>query len=201
MEGGAFTPSEAAVVSGLKLSAVHKSIDEGPLGGARARIDGKRVLSETEIVYLAATEIFDPKLVQLTERAKERLLKAISSSGGRTQKPSKVVLVEGLQLDLKPIFAKVRANAKMLAHAAKMVVINPRIRGGEPVIRGTRIGVYEVAAMAAHATQQERVDILAGYPTLQPEQLELALIFAAAYPRRGRPPKHPWHATDADARA
>jgi hypothetical protein len=36
-------------------------------------------------------------------------------------------------------------------------------------------------------------EILEGYPSLKREQLELAKIFAQAYPRKGRPPRHSWH--------
>ncbi len=42
------------------------------------------------------------------------------------------------------------------------------------------------------ATQEE---ILEGYLSLKREQLELVKVFAQAYPRKGRPPRHPWHHT------
>lgn len=193
-----FTPSEAAVVSDVPLSAIHKAIDEGPLGSARSAKPGRRILSESDLFYLAATYIFDPGLVHLTDRAKERLRKAISSSC-RAGKPGKIKFFEGLELDLRPVVVKVRSKMTLLQHAKKMVVVNPHIRGGEPVIRGTRIGVYEVAAMVKDATEKEIEEILAGYPTLKREQLELAQIYAAAHPRRGRPPKHPWHRMEAEA--
>jgi len=73
-----------------------------------------------------------------------------------------------------------------------MVVVDPEIRGGEPVIKGTRIGVYEVATMLQRGASKE--EILSGYPTLKPQHLELALIYANAYPQRPRRLKHPWHA-------
>jgi uncharacterized protein (DUF433 family) len=190
IEKRTFTPSEAAVVSGVPLATIHKAIDDGPLGSVRERKVGKRVLLETDVVYLAASSIFDPKLMQLTDRAKARLRKAIDSSA---RKPGRIPFLEGLDLDLRPVMAKVRSKTALLDRAKKMVVVNPRIRGGEPVIRGTRIGVYEVAAMVEDATEEEREEILAGYPTLKREQLDLALIFAASHPRRGRPPRHPWH--------
>jgi uncharacterized protein (DUF433 family) len=85
----------------------------------------------------------------------------------------------------------VTAEIATLATAKAMVVSDPEIRGGEPVIQGTRIGVYEVATMLKRGASKE--DILSGYPTLKPEHLELALIYARAYPRRVRPPRHPWH--------
>jgi uncharacterized protein (DUF433 family) len=56
--------------------------------------------------------------------------------------------------------------------------------GGEPVFKGTRIPVYGIAAMLeAGATAEE---MLSGYPKLTERLLELARIWAAAHPRRGR---------------
>jgi uncharacterized protein (DUF433 family) len=72
-----------------------------------------------------------------------------------------------------------------------MVVEDPEIRGGEPCIKGTRIGVYEIADMLDQGASE--AEILEGYPSLKRYQLELAKTYAQAYPRRGRPPSHPWH--------
>lgn len=201
IEERTFTPSEAAVVSGVALQAVHKAIDEGPLERARGRKPGKRILTETDLLYLAVASVFDPKLVQLTEQAKDRLRKAIASYYRVGRNPEKLMLFQGLELDVRPVVAKLRSKTARLDRAKKMVITNPHIRGGEPVIRGTRIGVYEVAAMVEGASEKEIEEILSGYPTLKPEQLDLARIYAAAHPRRGRPPKHPWHRMKAEARA
>jgi uncharacterized protein (DUF433 family) len=194
-----FTPSEAAVVSGLPLRAIHKAIDDGPLKDRRAGKSGSRVLTETDLLSLAALSIFDPKLMQLTGPAKERLRRAIASYCRLGRGPEKLMFFQGLELDVRSVVVKVRSKAARLERAKKMVTINPRIRGGVPVIRNTRIGVYEVAAMVKAASEPEFEEILAGYPTLNREQLDLARIYAAAYPRRGRPPKHPWHGVDAEA--
>jgi len=94
-------------------------------------------------------------------------------------------------LDLQKAWSEMTQQLAKLARAKTMVVSDPEIRGGEPVIRGTRIGVYEVATMLERGAGEE--EILSGYPTLQPEHLALAVIYAKAYPRRGRPPRHPWH--------
>lgn len=74
-----------------------------------------------------------------------------------------------------------------------MVIEDGEIRGGEPCIRGTRVGVYELAKMLEQGASEH--EILEGYPSLKREQLELAKIFARAYPRKGRPPRHPRHQT------
>nr|WP_240454433.1 DUF433 domain-containing protein [Caulobacter sp. 17J65-9] len=66
-----------------------------------------------------------------------------------------------------------------------MVVEDPNILGGAPVVRGTRIPVHDVAAAlnAGRSTQE----IQAAYSTLNAEQIELARLYASANPQRGRP--------------
>lgn len=187
-----FTPSEAAVVSGVPVKTVHREIDEGPLKPKRRRPGSKRALSEQDLFYLAAAKGLDTRLVQLTSEGKEKLHDAINVYW-RSKKPAKKELpVFGgrLLLDLKLVRKEVRSRLERLERARVMVVEDPEIRGGEPCIRRTRIGVYELGSMLEQGATEE--EILEGYPSLKREELELAKIFAQAYPRKGRPPRHPW---------
>lgn len=56
------------------------------------------------------------------------------------------------------------------------IEINPRICGGKPVIRGTRIPVMVVLELLA-AGESWR-SILEGYPEMSQEDLEAVLLFA-----------------------
>lgn len=62
--------------------------------------------------------------------------------------------------------------------------------GGAPVFKGTRIPVDLVATMTAQGATAE--EILEGYPGLNREQVELAPLYVAAFPRRGRPARRRW---------
>ncbi|MBF6560333.1 MAG: DUF433 domain-containing protein [Candidatus Binataceae bacterium] len=190
-----FTPSEAAVVSGVPLKTVHREIDEGPLKPARKRSRSRRTLREEDLFYLAVAKGLDTRLVQLTSEGKGKLHDAIVMYC-RKRGPAKrefPLFGGGLSLDLKRVLEEVRSRVERLERARRLVVEEPEIRGGEPCIRGTRIGVYEVSSMLEQDTSEE--EILEGFPSLKREQLELAKIFAQAYPRKGRPPRHPWHQT------
>ena len=44
--------------------------------------------------------------------------------------------------------------------------------------------------MSAQGASME--EILEGYPALSREQVELAPLYVAAFPRRGRPARRPW---------
>ena len=188
-----FTPSEAAVASGVSLRTVHREIDEGPLRTTRKRSGSKRSLREEDLLYLALAKGLDTKLVQLTSEGKGKLHDAIVIYCGRRGSSKRGVRLfgGGLSLDLKQVLDKVRSRLVQLERARRMVVADSDIRGGEPCIKGTRIGVYEIANVLEQGASEG--EILEGYPSLNRAQLELARTFAQAYPRRGRPPRHEWH--------
>lgn len=189
MKQETFTPSEAAAVCRLALRSVQREIDEGPVRKARAtRAGHRRRLTKPDLLYFVLVKDFE-KL--FSKHGKELIYRAVRRSWPpRPDAAIKDPTVVGL-LDLQKAWSEMTERLAKLARAKAMVVSDPEIRGGEPVIRGTRIGVYEVATMLERGASTE--ELLSGYPTLQPEHLELAVIYAKAYPRRGRPPRHPWH--------
>jgi uncharacterized protein (DUF433 family) len=190
-----FTPAEAAVVSGLPVRAVQKAIDDRIL--ARGRKSRRRELTEPDLLYLVTIKGFDPRLVKLTGKAKDALRRSIAARWQSGKVGPRGVSFGGLLVDVSAIAAQVRSSLSKLERARRMVVSDPEILGGVPVIRGTRIPVYLIGdTLEQGASDQE---ILSGYPTLKRENLDLARIYAMAYPRRGRPPKHPWHVREAVA--
>jgi uncharacterized protein (DUF433 family) len=73
------------------------------------------------------------------------------------------------------------------------IEINPDIKGGEPVIRGTSIGARAVAGRIEHG---DTIEILTeDYPHIPAEAFQTAHTYARAHPRRGRPTR-PWRNTD-----
>lgn len=193
IEERAFTPGEAAVVSGVAVKTVHREIDQGPLKSRQKKPGRKRSLREEDLFYLAVAKGLDTRLVQLTSAGKDQLHDAIvrycrKRGSAKREFP---LLGSNLSLDLTRVLEDVRSRVERLERARRLVVEDPEIRGGEPCIRGTRIGVYEVANMLERGGSEE--EILEGYPSLKRPQLELARIFSQAYPRKGRPPHHDWH--------
>jgi uncharacterized protein (DUF433 family) len=66
---------------------------------------------------------------------------------------------------------------------------DPEIMGGEPVFRGTRVPVRAVAEMLDAGADES--ELLEGYPSLDPDRLNLARGWAAANPPRDRAPDRP----------
>lgn len=66
-----------------------------------------------------------------------------------------------------------------------MIVQDPEILSGIPVIRGTRVAAHDVAASIAAG--KTTLDIRNSYPTLDDKQIKGAVAYVAANPLRGRP--------------
>jgi uncharacterized protein (DUF433 family) len=92
---------------------------------------------------------------------------------------------EFLTIDLEPFLRKTWGRLRRLDQARAMVVTSPDVLSGTPVIRGTRVPVYDVAASVASGIPIDRV--LAAYPSLDADKVDLAVIYAEANPPRGRP--------------
>jgi uncharacterized protein (DUF433 family) len=76
-------------------------------------------------------------------------------------------------------------NSVKLDKARALVVEDPEILSGTPVIHNTRIPVYDVAASVAAGLPTDR--ILAAFPELTGEMVELAALYATVNPPKARP--------------
>jgi uncharacterized protein (DUF433 family) len=56
------------------------------------------------------------------------------------------------------------------------ITVNPKIFSGKPIIRGRRLAVEHVLAMLAAGDTSET--ILAGYPWLEPADIQACLVYA-----------------------
>ena len=74
-------------------------------------------------------------------------------------------------------------NFKRLERAGNMIVSDPEIMRGTPVYRGTRIPVELVADMLNQGATYKQ--ILAGYPALDREKVELAPFYIQAFSTPG----------------
>jgi uncharacterized protein (DUF433 family) len=182
-----YTPAQASAVANLSLPAVHKLIERRLIRPRRMR-SGRailRMLSKEQVLYLRL-EAEGVRLLPLASR--RAIAKEIESSPG----VDAVVLNEGsaVVVQVKSVRLELDEEIKRLEIAENMITSDAEIMRGTPVYRGTRIPVELVADMLREgATYQE---ILAGYPALDREKIELAPLYVQAFPRRGRPASRPW---------
>jgi uncharacterized protein (DUF433 family) len=86
----------------------------------------------------------------------------------------KAIQDDFLTIDLSRFRKDVDDRRNRLRAAQECVISDPEILGGALVVRGTRVPVYHVATSLAAGAPMER--ILAAYPSLNREQVELASL-------------------------
>lgn len=182
--------TEAAVVSRVSLRDVNRAIDERILPEAFVSIDnGRHILAGacsfisfyfetakrlTSEERLLAIRTVGPKLTRSRELAWAALLRE-----------DWTVRDEFLTIDLRPFLKNTSDRMSDLETSREMVTSSDDVLGGTPVIHGTRVPVYDVAASVAAGHPIER--ILEAYPSIDGEKVRLASIYAEANPLRGRP--------------
>lgn len=188
-----FTAGEAGAINGVNAKAVHNIIDKQLID-----LEGRR---RTEVVAkpakggsrLARKQLTGEDLVRiavwytagrdLAPEARRSLVKAMDA----TPKAKLLPASEYLTFDVQAVRRRVVNRIKALVDADALIHSDRDTLGGEPVFRGTRIPVHGVADMLRAGAEAE--DLLSGYPKLTARMLEVAPLWSAAHPRRGRPRK------------
>ena len=172
------TPSEAAVIAGVSVRDVHRMIDEHILPEALYTATQTRSFKSQACALIS---FYFRAASRLTSEERQRTITRASES---TPEPQ-TIQDEFLTIDLTPFHKEVEERLERLQAAQDIVVMDPKILSGTPVIRGTRVPVYDVAASVASGIPVER--ILSSYPSLKRKQVELAALYVEANPQRGRP--------------
>lgn len=69
-----------------------------------------------------------------------------------------------------------------MAKLLDRITLDPEIRNGKPIIRGTRITISDILEYLAGGMSE--AEILDDFPDLQPDDISAALTFAAERERR-----------------
>ncbi|MEO5326382.1 DUF433 domain-containing protein [Mesorhizobium sp. CC13] len=172
-----YTPTEAAAVSGIGIKSVHNAIDKQIIG-SRFASHRNRVITDDDLLRLKLW--YGVGSILSAERRK-RLFDAIDENPGADTVRADDYLI----VDVARAREQLAARADALSEADNLIHRSKGVLGGEPVFKGTRVPVRTIAAMKAQgATTEEIVD---GYPALKAHMVQLAEIWAAAHPARGRP--------------
>jgi uncharacterized protein (DUF433 family) len=179
-----FTPTEAAVLTGLPLKAVNNAIDKNTVS-AVAGDEGGRLLDARALVSLSIERRLSAAIA--TPELRRKVFDALAEA------PRNTVSLEGglIKIDLREPRRALAASLRELRRAKRLVVSDPEILGGDPVFRGTRVPVHMIGELIAQGSTP--AELTEGYFRLTAEMIRLAPIYAAAYPLRGRPRRQPWH--------
>jgi uncharacterized protein (DUF433 family) len=192
------TPTEAAVVASVTVRDVNRVIDERILPDRLYVVanDRTRRFFVDSCVLIAfyfqtANRLTAEERIKTIADASARLPSRLAKERSRSSAWWKkwVVTEDFLTIDLGPFARSVEEQFSRLQEARSLVVEDPEILGGAPVIRSTRIPVYDVAASAAAGISTDR--LLTAYPGLTAKDVGLAALYAEANPQRGRPRRSP----------
>jgi uncharacterized protein (DUF433 family) len=138
------------------------------------------MLSREQVLYMRL-EAEGVRLLPIA--ARRAIAKKIESS----PEIDSVFLMEGsaVVIQVKSVRLELDHELARLRRVESLIVSDPEIMRGSPVYRGTRIPVDLIASMLSQGASAE--EILAGYPALDKEKVELAPLYVQAFPRRGRP--------------
>jgi uncharacterized protein (DUF433 family) len=126
---------------------------------------------------------------RLADRFAPELRREVFAALGNS--PRNQVSLQGgfLTIDLRELRGELASSLRPLRRARGVVVTDPDILGRAPVFRGTRIPVHLIAMLLEQGSSE--TELLESHPRLTAELVQLAPIYAAAYPLRGRPPSQP----------
>ena len=171
------TLSEAGYLLDRSPAALNKAVDTGVIR-ARQRKVGKavqRLLGPAELRFL---RLADELHKDLTPAGRRRLYDAVRKLSSDTHR----LKLGELDLDLARIDRDLEIRLDRLDSLRQCV---DRKEGRlEAVIRGTDIPAHLIATLAHEQTTEE---ILEDFPSLDRTQVEAAVEYAKAYPKRGRP--------------
>ena len=178
-----FTPTEAAVLTGLPLKAVNNAIDRKTVAAVPGE-EGGRQLDARALVSLSIECRLSASIA--TPELRRKVFDALAEARRNT------VSLEGglIKIDLREPRRALAASLRDLRRARRLAVSDPQILGGDPVFRGTRVPVHVIAELVAQGSSP--AELIEGYPRLTAEMIRLAPVYAAAYPLRGRPRQQPW---------
>lgn len=177
-----YSANEAACITGVPLKQVHRIIDAGLLKGAAPEGRRARAVHSGGLVGLKlAHETADI----LTRDGRRQLLRYLldhpEASMARTRDVS---------VDLRSMRNQVRQGLSLLAKARAVVSCDAAVLSGAPCIKGTRIPAHDIAEMLANGDSVRALQ--EAFPQLSEDKIELAALYARAYPQRGRPKRRPF---------
>lgn len=181
------TTTEAAVAAGVSVPQINRIIDEKILPEDLYSTSPTRSF-RTDAALLIAF-YFETADWLTTSARLEMIRNARAHCSTWEEWKDCTVGDHYLTIRFSDLWKAVDERLHRLSEARGMVVEDPEILSGTPVVRGTRIPVHDIAAQVEAGVPIK--EILETYPRLSAAQVELASIYSKAVPQRGRPRRLP----------
>jgi uncharacterized protein (DUF433 family) len=176
MHAVSLTLNEAGYVVGQSAAAINRAVDRGIIKATLQRRGNMRLrkVGPSELRFLA---ISGEVQKDLTPAARRKVYEAMR----RLPADANQVSVGIMEFRLAEIDERIARRLRRLQEVKALVQERP---GADPLVRGTNVSAYVVAALAHGETVAE---IINDYPNLTSAQVEAATEYAKVYPKPGRP--------------
>lgn len=183
-------PSEAAVVSRVPLRDVNRVIDEHILPDAFVSANNGRLVLAASLPLIAfyfasAKHLTSEERLLAIRSAEPRFTRARALDWTKFLLEDWIVRHDFLTIDLAPFVQGVGERFADLMAARAAVESTPDVLGGTPVLKSTRVPIYDVAAAAVAGRSIEEIQAI--WPNVDADMVKHAVLFAEANPLRGRP--------------
>jgi uncharacterized protein (DUF433 family) len=175
-----FTTAEASAMFGLSQKQINHLVEEiAPLGFASAGQGERLIEYKGLLALLLAQELTD--YVKTDRALVLPVLKSavLSGSAKYLRVPDTTVCIM-----IPPHRERVGNGLRVLYEAEAEIGTSIEVMQGEPCIKGTRVPAYMIAAIAEERGVNEAIST---YSFLTETQVKMAMFYAKAHPRRGRP--------------
>jgi len=170
------TLNEASYVVEQSNTAINRAVDRGVIK-ARLQRRGKvrlRKVGPAELRFLAISGEVERKLTPAGRREVYEAMRRLSTDANRLE-------IGVMTFQLGEVDRRIAGRLKRLAAVKTLIGERPN---AEPVLRGTNVPVYEIAALTRG---QSLAEIVEDYPGITPAQVDAATEYAKIYPKTGRP--------------
>ncbi len=176
------TRREAAELSGTTETTIKKAVDMNVVPSRRR--GSQSCIEVDDVPVLAMLGLL--RTMRLSPAQKRAVRKWLRTKAG----PAELELSPALVVRRVDAVEVARRRAERYAELRdRWIVRDPEIKGGEPVIRGSRVSVHTLADRIAAGENSSLLE--QGFPHIPGEAREVAVQYAHANPRRGRPKLRP----------
>ena len=183
--------SEAAVATGVSARKINRLIDDAVLPkSVCTKVGPRRALRAFAVPMVSFGASDGAKLSKSMRLEAMRMIERFAKENWprlrNEPEHARLLRFESgcVMVSLGEPVSAAMAGLNELSDAFHRIVEDPKVRGGLPVVRGTRISVYEIAdALSSDGLEITSED----FPALGREVIEAAALYARARPRTGRP--------------
>lgn len=175
----AYTTAEAAFILEEPVQQFKKTLEKGPVRIELRRQSGssRRAIKWSDLVFLyLAKELRN----DLTPKARTDFYTAFRKIES-VDKTSEIAFGH-FRIDVSDMIDAVEKKAAELGKLSESVSFR---EDGEPLIKGSSVEVYRVAALLDGGMSVK--DILEDFPSLKKDEVQAAQKYATAHPKPGRP--------------